>query len=103
MSAAGSAAQVPKRKNFTREEKEEVLRHLLAGSNNGVVKQGAYTEAAKKFGCCPETISRLWAKFDQQKKAGVAHPDLENGRKGKSGRKGTSPSKSCAHAYGRSR
>lgn len=88
MSAAGSAAQVPKRKNFTKEEKEEVIRHLLAGSNKGKVQKGAYKQAAEEFGCCPETISRLWASYTQQRNAGVAHPDLTSGRKGKSGRKG---------------
>ncbi|CAN0453030.1 unnamed protein product, partial [Ascophyllum nodosum] len=34
------------------------------------------------------TIKRLWTKYDQQHKAGVANPQLANRRKGNSGQKG---------------
>ena len=87
MSTAGSASQVAKRKNFTTSEKK-VIRFLLAGSNNGVLKHGAFTASAEKFGCCWETIKRLWRRYDQQHKAGVASPQLANRRKGNSGQRG---------------
>ena len=40
-SAAGSANQIEKRKNFTSEERDAVIRHLLAQSNKGVSPHGA--------------------------------------------------------------
>eukprot|EP00903_Cladosiphon_okamuranus_P012797 g11961.t1 len=85
---AGSAAQVAKRKNFNKEQREEVIRYLLAGSKNGVLWYGAFKEAGEKFGCYWETIKRLWMRYDTQHKAGVSSPQIENRRKGNSGRKG---------------
>eukprot|EP00903_Cladosiphon_okamuranus_P006869 g6690.t1 len=84
----GSAAQVAKRKNFNKEQREEVIRYLLAGSKNGVLWYGAFKEAGEKFGCYWETIKRLWMRYDTQHKAGVSSPQIENRRKGNSGRKG---------------
>lgn len=88
MSAAGSAPQRPKRKNLKEKEKVAVIRHLLAGSKHGVLKHGAYKEAAVKFGCHWHSIQRLWRRYEVQNQAGLAFPDLTKGRKGKSGRKG---------------
>ncbi|CAB1119370.1 unnamed protein product [Ectocarpus sp. CCAP 1310/34] len=88
MSAAGSASQVAKRKNFNNSEKEEVIRHLLTGSKNGVLPYGAFKAAAEKFGCHWETNKRLWRRYDTQHKAGVSSPQLANRRNGNSGRKG---------------
>ena len=34
-----------------------------------------------------QSINRLWKKYEKQRQAGVAHPQLESGRKGKTGRK----------------
>ena len=34
-----------------------------------------------------QSINRLWKKYKKQRQAGVAHPQLESGRKGKTGRK----------------
>ncbi|CAB1096650.1 unnamed protein product [Ectocarpus sp. CCAP 1310/34] len=56
MSAAGSASQVEKR---NKEESEEVIRYLLAGSKNRVLRYGAFKEAGETFGCHWETIKRL--------------------------------------------
>ncbi|CAM9400219.1 unnamed protein product [Sphacelaria rigidula] len=88
MSAVGGADQVQERKNFNTSEKNQVIRHLLAGSKNSVPEHGAFKAAAEKFGCCSEAISRLWKKDDLQHKAGIANPKLTNGRRGKCGQKG---------------
>ncbi|CAN0383563.1 unnamed protein product, partial [Pylaiella littoralis] len=88
MSAAGSASRVAKRKNFNNSEKEEVNRHLLTCSKNGVLPYGAFKAAAEKFGCHWETIKKLWRRYDTQHKAGVSSPQLANRRNGNSGRKG---------------
>ena len=56
MSAAGSADQIQKRKNFNSKERDSVMRHLLAHSNKGVLPHSAYTAAADKFGCESQTI-----------------------------------------------
>ncbi|CAB1111797.1 unnamed protein product [Ectocarpus sp. CCAP 1310/34] len=88
MPAAGSASQVAKRKNFNEEETEEVIRYLLPGSKNGVLRYGAFKEAGEKFGWYWETIKRLWMRYDTQHKAGVASPQIDNRRKGNSGRQG---------------
>lgn len=77
-----------KRKNFNQEEREEVIRYLLAGSKGGVLQHGAFKEAAEKFGCYWETIKRLWMRYETQRKAGVASPKIGNLRKGNSGQKG---------------
>ncbi|CAM9853573.1 unnamed protein product, partial [Pylaiella littoralis] len=74
--------------NFNDSEKDKVIRFLLAGSTKGVLQHGAYKGAAEKFGCCWETIKRLWRRYDVQHEAGVASPKLTTGRRGKSGRKG---------------
>ena len=42
MSGAESASVGQKRKNFNLSEREELVRHLLAGSEDGVLKHGAY-------------------------------------------------------------
>ena len=42
MSAAGSASQGKKRKNFNTLEREEVIRYLLASSKDGVRQHGSY-------------------------------------------------------------
>ena len=76
-----------KRKNLDKEEREEVIRFLLAGSNNGVLRRGAYKITAEEFGCEWQSIKRLWKKYDGQKQAGVAHPQLESGRKGNAARR----------------
>ncbi|CAN0075017.1 unnamed protein product, partial [Pylaiella littoralis] len=75
-------------KNLTRDEKDEVIRHLLAGSSNGILGHGAYKEAAATFGCCWKTISRLWKRYELQRQAGVTTPNLNSGREGNSGLKG---------------
>ncbi|CAM9680826.1 unnamed protein product, partial [Sphacelaria rigidula] len=72
-------------------EKYHVIRHLLADSKNGVPVHGAFKAVAEKFGCCSETIWRLWKKYDLQHKAGVANLTLMNGRKGKCSQKGIIP------------
>ena len=77
-----------KRKNLNDLEKAAVIWHLLAGSKDGVLKRGAYKAAAEEFGCEWQSIKRLRRKYNEQHQAGVAHPQLANGRKGKSGRKG---------------
>ena len=77
-----------KRKNLNDLKKAAVIRHLLAGSKDGVLKRGACKAAAEEFGCELHSIKRLWRKFHEQHQAGVAHAQLANGRKGKSGRKG---------------
>ena len=77
-----------KRKNLNDLEKAGVIRHLLAGSKDEVMKRGAYKAAAEEFGCGWQLIKRLWRKYDEQHQAGVAHRQLADGRKGKSGRKG---------------
>ena len=87
MPAAGEASQGPKRKNLNSLEREEVIRYVLAGSNNGVLKRGAYKAAAVESGCEWQSIKRLWKKYEKQRQAGVAHQQLESGRKGKTGRK----------------
>ena len=42
MSGAESASVGQKRKTFNLSEREELVRHLLAGSEDGVLKHGAY-------------------------------------------------------------
>ena len=64
-----------------------MIRYLLPGSSNGVLKRGAYKAAAVESGCEWQSIKRLWKKYEKQRQAGVAHPQLESGRKGKTGRK----------------
>eukprot|EP00904_Undaria_pinnatifida_P006756 jgi/Undpi1/320/HiC_scaffold_1.g00316.m1 len=88
MSAAGSASQGTKRKNFNVLEREEVIRHLLANSKDGVLRHGSYQEAAVKYGCGWETIKGVWAKHEQREAAGDPSAYIGNNRKGKSGRKG---------------
>ncbi|CAM9368504.1 unnamed protein product, partial [Sphacelaria rigidula] len=63
-------------KNLNDLETSAVIRYLLAGSKDGVLKRGAYKAAAEEFGCGWKSISRLWKKYDQQHKAGVAHSQL---------------------------
>ncbi|CAN0555147.1 unnamed protein product, partial [Ectocarpus sp. 8 AP-2014] len=60
---------VPKRKNFTTLEKEEVIRHLLFSWHNkdGVLRRGVYKADGEEFGCVWKTIMRLWKKYDQQR------------------------------------
>ncbi|CAM9789445.1 unnamed protein product, partial [Sphacelaria rigidula] len=61
---------------------------VLAGSTAGVLTHGSYKAAAEKFGCHPDTISRLWKKYSVRCKAGVASPEQGNRRsKGNSGQK----------------
>ena len=86
MSGAGSAPRGPKRKNFNDLEKAAMIRHLFAGSKDGVLRRGAYKAAAEKFGCHWQSIQRLWRKYDEQQQAGVAFPQLANGRKRKNGK-----------------
>ena len=88
MSAAGSASQGTKRKNFNVLEREEVIRHLLANSKDRVLRHGSYQEAAVKYGCGWETIKGVWAKHEQREAAGDPSAYIGNNRKGKSGRKG---------------
>jgi transcriptional regulator of acetoin/glycerol metabolism len=88
MSAAGSASQGTKRKNFNVLEREEVIRHLLANSEDGVLRHGAYQEAAEKYGCSWKTIKGVWAKHEQREAAGDPSAYIGNNRKGNSGRKG---------------
>ncbi|CAB1108390.1 unnamed protein product [Ectocarpus sp. CCAP 1310/34] len=88
MSAAGSASQGTKRKNFNALEREEVIRHLLANSEDGVLRHGAYQEAAEKYGCSWKTIKGVWAKHEQREAAGDPSAYIGNNRKGNSGRKG---------------
>ena len=90
MPAAGSAPQGPKRKNFNDLKKAAVIRHLLAVSKDGVLRRGAYKAVAEKFVCHRQSIQRLWRKCDEQQQAGVAFPQLVNGRKGKGGQNGSS-------------
>ncbi|CAM9903556.1 unnamed protein product, partial [Sphacelaria rigidula] len=85
MSAVVSTSQAQKRKNYSDFEREEVIRHLLAGSKDGVRKRGACQAAAEKFGCYWETSKRLWIKYDQQRKAGISTPQQATGHRGKCG------------------
>ncbi|CAN0449801.1 unnamed protein product, partial [Ascophyllum nodosum] len=77
-----------KRKNFSKEEAHAVIRWLLTHSDKGVIKHGAYTSAAEKFGCEYRTIKRLWKKYKDQNEQGVLSPELGNKRKENAGRKG---------------
>ncbi|CAM9440165.1 unnamed protein product, partial [Sphacelaria rigidula] len=63
-------------KNLNVLEKFAGIRYLLAGSKDGILKRGAYKAAAEEFGCGWKSINRLWKKHDQQREAGVAHPQL---------------------------
>lgn len=73
---------MPKRNNFNDPERDEVIRFLLAGSNNGVLRRGSYEVAAEKFECYWRTIKRLWKKYEQQLAAGVDNRHFSTGRGG---------------------
>ncbi|CAM9804210.1 unnamed protein product, partial [Sphacelaria rigidula] len=88
MFAAENASQGEKRKNLDDPESEEVIRYLLTRSLDGVLKRGAYKNSAVEFGCHWETVKGVWLKYEEDTAAGVIHPNLQSGRKGKSGGKG---------------
>ncbi|CAB1119623.1 unnamed protein product [Ectocarpus sp. CCAP 1310/34] len=88
MSAAGSASQGLKRKNFNVSEREEVVRYLLADSEDGVRQHGSYHRAAEKYGCHWETIKRIWQKHEKREESGDPSLYIGNDRKGHSGCKG---------------
>eukprot|EP00904_Undaria_pinnatifida_P011906 jgi/Undpi1/7846/HiC_scaffold_23.g10318.m1 len=88
MSAAGSDSQGQKRKNFNISKREEVVRHLLASSKDGVRRHGSFQEAAEKYGCHWETIKRIWRKHEERVESGDPTAYTGNERKGNSGRKG---------------
>ncbi|CAM9256569.1 unnamed protein product [Pylaiella littoralis] len=88
MSAAGSASQGQKRKNFNVLEREEVIRYLLATSKDGARRHGSFQEAAVKYGCSWKTIKGVWVKHEKREAAGDPSAYIRNDRKGKSGRKG---------------
>eukprot|EP00904_Undaria_pinnatifida_P000354 jgi/Undpi1/10319/HiC_scaffold_28.g12770.m1 len=88
MSAAGSASQGQKRKNFNISQREEVVRHLLASSKDGVRRHGSFQEAAEKYGCHWETIKRIWRKHEERVESGDPTAYIGNERKENSGRKG---------------
>ncbi|CAM9920520.1 unnamed protein product, partial [Sphacelaria rigidula] len=77
-----------KRKNLDDPEREEDIRYLLTRSVDGVLKRDAYKNTAAKFGCHWETIERVWLKYEEEIAAGFAHPNLQSGCKGNSGKKG---------------
>ena len=88
MSASGSVGGSVKRKNLTSSQKRAAIAELLKGSNNGKLCRGDLKRVGEQFEQHPETISRLWKSFNQQKEDGVVDPNLDNRRKVNSGRKG---------------
>ena len=82
MSAAGGASQGAKRKNFSSSERDALILYVLSGSKDGVLKRGAYTEAASRYEWHWETIKRIWIDYENQRTAGVENPKLVSGRKG---------------------
>ena len=88
MSAAGGASQGAKRKNFSSSERDALILYVLSGSKDGVLKRGAYTEAASRYEWHWETIKRIWIDYENQRTAGVENRKLVSGRKGNCGRKG---------------
>ena len=59
MSGTESAFVGQKRKNFTLSEREELVRHLLAASEDEVLKRVALQKAAEKYECHWETIEQV--------------------------------------------
>ena len=88
MSAAGGASQGAKRKNFSSSERDALILYVLSGSKDGVLKRGAYTEAASRYEWHWETIKRIWIDYENQRTAEVENRKLVSGRKGNCGRKG---------------
>ena len=88
MSAPGSVGGSVKRKNLTTSQKRGAIAELLKGSNNGKLCRGDLKRVGEQFEQHPETISRLWKSYNQQKEDGVVDPNLDNRRKVNSGRKG---------------
>ena len=59
MSGTESVFLGQERKNFALSEREELVRHLLAGSEDEVLKRDALQKAAEKYGCHWQTIERV--------------------------------------------
>ncbi|KAF0715606.1 hypothetical protein As57867_003286, partial [Aphanomyces stellatus] len=59
----GNARLHPTRrvKHLNDAERRQAYEMLLAGSDNGVLRYGAFAFTAQHFGCSWRTISRLWA------------------------------------------
>ena len=67
MSASGSVSGSVKRKNLTTSQKRGAIAELLKGSNNGKLCRGDLEGVGEQFEQHPETISRLWKSYNQQK------------------------------------
>ena len=88
MSASGNVGGNVKRKNLTTFQKRGAIAELLKGSNNGKLCRGDLKRVGEQFEQQPETISRLWKSYNQQKEDCVVDPNLDNRRKVNSGREG---------------
>ncbi|CAM9612780.1 unnamed protein product [Pylaiella littoralis] len=77
-----AAARPKKRKNLTTAERTAALHDLLARTVNGVLRRGAAGEVGEKYGNSRRAMSNLWKKYQAQKAAGEAVPDLSCRRRG---------------------
>ena len=81
-SGGGAATGTKKRMNLTLTDKTAAVHDLLARSDNGVLRRGAAGEVGEKYGNTGRAMLNLWKRYQQQKAAGVAVPDVSCRRKG---------------------
>ncbi|EGZ06083.1 hypothetical protein PHYSODRAFT_531583 [Phytophthora sojae] len=59
-----------KTSNSTDEERQSILDEILIRCSNLVLSSGSYTDLAKRWGCYPSTISRIWHAYCAARVAG---------------------------------